>query len=118
MYLPVLPGPAAGYFERANLLTIGGLERAGRRRGPVGVATVGGCCWGPVWVVLFLAVLPVEPAPHHLYLPGVGAGLLLAALLAGVWRAIRRKLRFVQLVEPWASGVVGGVAAGSRSPAA
>jgi len=63
--------------------------------------------------VLFLApVLPVEPAPHHLYLPGVGAGLLLAALLAGVWRAIRRSLRFVQRVEPWASGVVGGVALG------
>jgi hypothetical protein len=114
MYLPILPGSAASYFNKTHLLPIGAAWS---------VLVVGGALllWrqrmlllGPVWVILFLApVLPVEPAPHHLYLPGVGAALLLAAVLLAVWRAIKRGWKLVDRAEPWASGIVGAAALGA-----
>ena len=65
---------------------------------------------GLVWVILvFGPVLPVEPSPHHLYLPGVGSTLLLTAVLLGLWRTVKKHWPRLQRSEPWASGIVGGL---------
>lgn len=111
MYLPILPGAAASYFaEKTHLLQIGSVFS-------VLIVFLALLLWrrwmlllGIIWVLLIFApVLPVEPSPHHLYLPGVGAALLLSAVLLGLWRTIKRHWRWLARSEPYASGIVGGM---------
>ncbi len=110
LYLPILPGAATTYFaEKTYLLQIGAAFS-------VVVVLAGLLLWrrwvlllGLVWVILvMLPTLPVEPSPHHLYLPGVGSALLLSAMLLGLWRRIKGRWGGLQRSEPWASGLVGG----------
>lgn len=94
LYLPILPGSASDYFaEKTWLLPLSLVVSL-----VIPVAAV--VLWrrkivllGVVWIVLiFGPSIGVALAPHHLYLPGVGAALLLTAVLVGLWRTMQRHL--------------------------
>ncbi len=111
LYVPIVPGSAATYFAtQTNLLWIG-------TGWSVIVLVAALLLWrvrlvllAPAWILLaFLPILPVTPSPHHLYLPGVGAALLLTALLLGLWRAAHRALPVLDRAEPHLWRVAAGI---------
>jgi len=102
MALPVLPGAAMEYFaERTWLLQAGAALSLSAVALAVAIWRRRGLLLGAVWMVLaFLPLLPVAPAAHHLYLPGVGAAVIYAAVLVGLWRIIKRRWRALDRAEP------------------
>jgi len=99
LFVPVVPIGGRVFFSTHLLLLYGGLAAVilllvliwlGYRRSRT-------IAWPMVWIGCFLApVMPVFASSHHLYLPGVGMALLIAAGLAalrGIWKEPRASAR-------------------------